>query len=66
MHLVASAFFVIYKFLENVFVAICFFVQSLTHCGLHIQKVYTITNSVLISCCFALYPYEKQELIKPE
>ncbi len=27
---------------------------------------YSITNSVLISCCFALYPYEKEELIKPE
>ncbi len=25
-----------------------------------------ITYSVLISYCFALYPYEKQELIKPE
>ncbi len=29
-------------------------------------KSATITYSVLISYCFALHPYEKHELIKPE
>ena len=31
-----------------------------------LAKQSPITYSVLISYCFSLYPYEKQELIKPE
>ncbi len=30
------------------------------------RKSYGITYLVLISHCFALHPYEKHELIKPE
>ena len=40
--------------------------MSMLRCFHIIPLRYTITYSVLISYCFALYPYEKQELIKPE
>ncbi len=45
----------------------------LTRCGKTYLRAFipwiagiVITYSVLISSCFALYPYGKQELIKPE